>query len=892
MAIASGTRFNHYEILSRLGAGGMGEVYRARDIRLDREVAIKVLPPDVAKEADRLRRFEQEARAASALNHPNILTLYDIGAHDGAPYIVSELLEGCELREHLNDGPLPVRRAIDYALQITAGLAVAHDKGIVHRDLKPENLFVTNDGRVKILDFGLAKLKPKLGPSIDSEAQTMKPLTHPGMVMGTAGYMSPEQVRGLEVDQRSDIFSFGLILYEMLAGERAFIGLTVADLMTAILKEEPLEFSATNEQVSPALDRIMRRCLEKKPEQRFHSAHDLGLALEVVATPNTSASVQTNLAPALQTADTPKRGGWRDYLGWIVAGICVLIAALALGIPWFNRAPPAAQAVRFKILPPDMTSFAEISFALSPDGRMLVFCAADSNGKRMLYLRPLNSFSAQPLLGTEGAAAPFWSPDSRSIAFYSEKKLKRVEVSGGSPQMVCAAENAGGGSWNRAGDIIIAPTGGGVLYRVPANGGAPITLTTLDQSRGEESHWLPQFLPDGDHFLYYASCRQTGQSGIYVSALSDNTTRPVLNTDFSAVYAAGHLLFVKNGALMGQSFDDRAVKLSGEPFLIAEQVRTFFIVPHLSVAENGTLAYQSGGTQTPQLVWFDRHGKQIGTVGEAADYSNPSLAPDEKRIAVCIRDAKTKVRDIWLFDLMRGAKSRFTFDPAEDLNPTWSTDGSRIFFSSSRKGPRDLYQKRVDAADDEEIIYASSDIKNVEAISPDGRFLLYNTNPGSNDHSTKNDLWFMPMDGERIPKPYLKTQFNEDQADISPDGRWIAYRSDESGREEIYVATFPQIGGKWQISSGGGDEPRWRRDGKELFFTVGDRKVMSAEVKTNSAAFETSVPTILFETQLGNLGRNRYVVTGDGRRFLVSARLDDPALPINIVLNWTAELKK
>jgi serine/threonine protein kinase len=892
MAIAPGTRFNHYEILSTIGAGGMGEVYRARDTRLDREVAIKVLPPDVAKDTGRLRRFEQEARAASALNHPNILTVYDIGTHDNAPFMVSELLEGCELRELLNDGALPVRRAIDYAQQITAGLAVAHEKGIVHRDLKPENLFVTKDGRVKILDFGLAKLKPqKLSQGVHSEAVTMKPLTHPGMVMGTAGYMSPEQVRGLEVDQRSDIFSFGLILYEMLSGERAFIGITVADLMSAILREEPLEFSATNEQISPALDRIVRRCLEKKPEQRFHTAHDLGYALEAVAMSKQSGAVQTDVMTAIETSGSPKRSDWRDYLGWLIAGLFALIAALTLSMSWFNRSQPAAQAARFSILPPDKTNFSEISFALSPDGRMLAFCAADANGKTQLFLRPLNSFDAQPLSGTQGAALPFWSPDGRSIAFYSDSKLKRIDISGGSVQTLCAAENAGGGTWNSAGDLIISPSGG-ELYRLSANGGVPTPLTTLDKSRGEQSHWLPQFLPDGQHFLYYASCRQAGQSGIYVSSLTDKTVRLVLSTDHNALYASGHLLLVKDGALMGQTFDSRAMKLSGEPFLIAEQVRSFFLIPHLTASQNGILAYQSGGAKTPQLVWFDRNGKQLGTVGEAADFSNPSLAPDENRIAVCIRDPQTKMRDIWLFDLTRGAKSRFTFDPAEDLNPVWSTDGSRIYFSSSRKGPRDLYQKRVNAAEEEEIFYASAEIKNVEDISPDGRFLLYNTNPSTPNNTSRNDLWLLPLEGERVPKPFLKLQFNEDQADISPDGRLVVYRSDESGTEEIYVATFPQIGGKWQVSSGGGDEPRWRRDGKELYFTVRDRKLMAAEVKTNSGSVEIGVPTLLFETQLSNLGRNRYVVTGNGQKFLVSARLDETVVPINVVLNWTSEIKK
>src|SRR5262249_32328938 len=404
--------------------------------------------------------------------------------------------------------------------------------------------------------------------------------------------------------------------------------------------------------------------------------------------------------------------------------------------------------------------------------------------------------------------------------------------------------------------------------------------------------WLPQFLPDGQHFLYYASSKQAGQSGLYVGSLSDKAVQQVLRTDYNAVYAAGYLLFVRNGTLMGQAFDTRALKLVGEPFLIAEQVRRFFIIPHLSVAESGTLVFQSGGVQTPQLVWFDRSGKQLGMIGEPANYSNPSLAADDKRLAVSIRDSKITKRDIWLFDLARGAKQRFTFDPADDLNPVWSKDGSRIFFTSDRKGQRDIFTKKVNAAEEEELIYASSEIKNVCDLSPDGRLLLYNTNPTSSNNATKSDLWLLPLEGDRNPKPFLKTQFNEDQAVISPNGRWVAYRSDESGRDEIYVATFPQLSGRWQVSVDGGAEPQWRRDGKELFFTDAGRKLMAATVKTNSSAFETEAPKLLFETPLSVSGRNSFVVTGDGQRFLVITRLEDTLAPINVALNWTAEVKK
>jgi eukaryotic-like serine/threonine-protein kinase len=887
MSIAAGTRLGPYEILAPLGAGGMGEVWRARDTRLDRTVALKVLPADFANDTDRLKRFEQEARATSALNHPNILTVHDFGSHQGAPYLVAELLEGEELRAQLNEGALSVRKAIEYAQQIAAGLAAAHEKGIVHRDLKPENLFVTKDGRVKILDFGLAKLKPqKLVGGVDSEAATLKPLTNPGVVMGTVGYMSPEQVRGQETDQRSDIFSFGMILYEMLSGKRAFSGVSLADVMSAILKEDPPELSTMNAKIPLAMDKLVRRCLEKRPEQRFHSAHDLGYALEAVAAPSSSGFEQTNVVRALETTTLAKPGGWRARI-WVIATGMLALVLLTLVLAWFNRAQPAALTVRFTLLSPEKTRFAEPSFALSPDGRQLAFCATDATEKTLLYLRPLNSFSAQPLAGTEGAVLPFWSPDSRSIAFFSAGKLKRIEVSGGAPQTLCDVSNAGGGAWNQAGEIIMAPINGGPLYRVPATGGVPTVLTKVDPSRF--SHWLPQFLPGDQHFLFYAIGKQAGQSGIYVGSLSDQVTQQVLSTDQGAVYAAGYLLFVRNGALMGQPFDTSRLKLVGEPFLIAEQVKTTSIVPRVSAAENGTLVFQSGGIQLPQLVWFDRSGKQLGTIGETADYSNPSLTQDGKRLAVGVRDPQTEKRDIWLFDLGRGAKSRFTFDPADDLNSVWSKDGSQIFFSSDRKGQRDIFQKKVNAAQDEEVLYTSPEIKNVCDLSPDGRLLLYNTNQGTNN---SNDLWLLPLEGERTPKPFLKTQFIEDQAVISPDGRWVAYRSSESGRDEIYVATFPQLSGKWQVSVDGGAEPQWRRDGNELFFTDAGRKLMAAEVKTGSGGFETTVPKLLFETPLTAPGRNRFVVSSDGQRFLVITRLEDTLAPINVVVNWLAEVKK
>ncbi len=589
-----------------------------------------------------------------------------------------------------------------------------------------------------------------------------------------------------------------------------------------------------------------------------------------------------------------KRNGWPDFsIAWIAAGVFALLAVVTLGFAYFKGRQPESQVVRFTQFVPEITNLVGAGFAISPNGQLLAFPTADATGKIMLYLRPLNSFSTQALPNTENARLPFWSPDSRSIGFFSEDKLKRIDLSGGPSQTLCEAKNFGGGTWNRAGDILFSRES--VLYRVPAKGGVPSALTTLDATREERFQGFPQFLPDGEHFLYFSGSRQPAHTGIYVGSVSGNVTKLVLNTEHTAVYASSYLLFSRNNVLMGQAFDITTWKLMGEAFPISGQVKFYDnSAKHMiSASENGVLAFQGGTGQSPQLIWYDRTGRRLGSLGEPADYSNPSLSPDNKRLAVGIRDPITRKRDIWLFDLARGAKSRFTSDAADDLDPAWSNDGSKIFFTSDRKGQRDLYEKKVDAAGEGELLYTSPEIKNVNDLSPDGRWLIYDLNPDSKS-KTKNDLWLLPLEGERQPQVYLQTQFNEDQSAISPDGRWVAYTSEESGKYEVYVATFPQPDRKWQVSVAGGAWPRWRQDGKELFFNDGDTKLMAVEVKTSSGSFETGVPKLLFQAPFNiNPGRNRYVVTRDGQRFLVIARLEDTAAaPLNVVVNWLAEVKR
>ena len=749
--LAPGTKLGRYEIRSHLGAGGMGEVYRARDTQLGRDVAIKVLPSTFSVDQDRLRRFEQEASAASALNHPNILVVHDIAAHDGTPYVVSELLEGETLRKRIGGTPLAQRRAIDYALQIANGLAAAHEKGIVHRDLKPDNIFIINDGRVKILDFGLAKLTQLDANQSQTEIPTRRVDTDPGVVMGTVGYMSPEQLKGRQVDQRSDIFSFGAILYEMISGRRAFHGESAAETMSAILKEDPPELSDTNKSISPALERLVNHCLEKKPEARFHSACDLAFALEALSG-SAAVSGQTT---AMAAQFTPSR--FSKFLPWIVAGVFALVSIVMLPfvISSLRRAPARLNVIRSAILPPENANFtARNSFAVSPDGLRFAFVARGPGGQTMLWVRSLDSLTAQPLTGTDGVVAqspPFWSPDSRFIGFVAGGKVKKIDASGGPPQTLCDALNARGGTWNRDGVIVFAPDVSGPLHRVSATGGASTAVTRLDESRRQITHRFPYFLPDGHHFLYrvgvIVSAALSEGNGVYLGSLESNEQKLILRTDTTAAYASGHLLFAREGTLMAQPFDEKSLQVTGDAFPIAERVQLDFASTRaiFSVSENGILAFQSGiarGDYT-QLMWFDRSGKQLGQVSEPTLYVQPRLSPDGQKVAVAIFDIQAGSTDIWLYELAHNVATRLTFDPAFDSNPLWLPDGSRLVFNSTRKGAGDIYQKASSGAGSEEVLFESNENKVVTACSADGRFVAYTNS--ETKANTKQDLWILPL---------------------------------------------------------------------------------------------------------------------------------------------------
>ncbi len=881
----------------------MGEVYRARDSRLDRDVAIKVLPSELSTDTDRLRRFEQEAKATSALNHPNILTVFDIGEHNGAPFIVAEMLDGEELRARLDEGSIPLRKTIDYAQQIVSGLSAAHEKGIVHRDLKPENIFITTDDRVKILDFGLAKLREPKTQIHGSEDATRRALTDPGIVMGTAGYMSPEQVRGQTVDPRSDIFSFGAILYEMLTGRRAFDGESIVELMHSILKDDVPELEDSGSRIPPALDKMMRRCLEKKPDHRFHSAHDLGFALDAVASPTSSSGFElTTAARSLSDVSDSGRHNWLGRAGWITAAL-FLISTLILGSLYLGREQSRGQIMRFGIVPPEKTSFSE-SFALSPDGQLIAFVTRGAAGETSLWIRPFTSIDARQLPGTEGAAFPFWSPDSRTVGFFAAAKLKKIDAAGGPTQTIAdASGDPRGGTWTPGGIIIFSPHTTSPLMRVAAAGGAVSEFTTLDTEAGQTSHRWASVLPDGKHVLYFGRGGSADKQGIYATAIDSPQPIFLIASAVAAAYTeskgAGYLLFVREGTLMAQPFDAGRLTLSGEATPLVQNLLSFpgELGPTAYAAFSasaGNLIYRTGDQQTTRLIWYDRSGKSLGAVTESGGYHEPSLSRDGTKVLFGRNDGVSP-QDIYLQDLLRGNATRLTFDPEADGTALFSPDETQVVFFSNRLGKNGIYRKSASGAGNDELLMSDENGGAYpDSWSPDGNYVVYDRNGGTR---TKVDLWILPMTGEAKPFAYLETVFEEAHAQFSPDGRWVAYASNESGKSEIYVQSFPIGGGKWQVSTAGGDQPQWRADGKEIFYVAPDRSLMAVALANGSTSLEIGRPEVLFQTTMPLSGitddRNNYVTAKDGQRFLVNTLADTGNLqPLIMVLNWAGEIKK
>ena len=897
-SFAPGTRLGAYEILGPLGAGGMGEVWRARDTRLNREVAIKTLPASFAADPDRLQRFAHEIRATSTLNHPNILTVYDTGHHQGAPFTVAELLDGEDLRAALANGALAPRQALDLARQIALGLAAAHERGIVHRDLKPENVFITGDGRVKILDFGLAKLRPRAHAEAATELASRRAITHPGTVMGTVGYMSPEQVRGEDVDHRSDLFSLGAILYEMLSGRRAFHSDSTPETMTAILKHDPPSLLETDTAMAPGVERIVRRCLEKKPERRFQTASDLGFALEST-TPSSGSQNAMPRTPADERELRPVRRSRAAAIAAIVFG-AALAASLPLAWAHWREAPAAdvGRPIRLALPLPDHTSLG--TMAVSPDGRWLAF-AGVTGGRAQLFLRGLDGLTSQPIAGTDGAALPFWSPDSRWIGFFAAGKLRKVEVSGGPVTTLCEAGTSGGGTWNRDGVVLFTTLGFGIM-RVSSAGGEAALLMAYDRSQLEWNYTAPSFLPDGQHFVFNISSARREVSGVYLGSLAGSLKRQLLNTQEAALLVTSarpedaSLIFAREGALIAQRFDLRQLALAGEPVAIADRVgrvaNTFRA--NFSASSTGVLVYDpSPRRQVKQFAWLDRRGQRLPAPGFEGGWSGVWLSPDETRVAVD-RAGDADVRDVWVHDIASGRTSRFTFDTADDVQPTWSPDGSRIAWGSNREGTFNLYEKAASGAGQDTMLLKTPLLKVPTDWSLDGRFIVFYLI----DPKTRRDVWVLPLTGDRTPFAFAQGPGNETGGRISPDGRWLAYSSDETGAWEIYVESFPAGGGRQQVSAPGGVGPHWRRDGRELFYYASDGKLMAMAVKGSTepgAGFEAGPPTPLFEFHSGSGLQTvaPYSASADGQRFLVNLLADESkGEPLVAIVNWAAALSR
>jgi serine/threonine protein kinase len=862
----------------------MGEVYLADDLNLNRKVALKFLPDVFAADPERMARFEREAKLLASLNHPNIAAIYGLEQAAGKRFLVLEFVEGETLAQMLTKGPLPVEEALGVCRQIAEGLEAAHEKGVIHRDLKPANVMIAAGDKIKILDFGLAKALSDETQSVDSsQSPTLtEAMTRPGVILGTAAYMSPEQAKGKTVDKRSDIWAFGCILYECLTGKRVFEGETVTETLAAILKGEP-DWQALPAPTPPNIRFVLRRCLEKDISRRFHSAADLRIEIEEYLANPTGASVPEIVAVTAHHK-------LRERLAWGVAVVLLVAALTVLGVLYFRLASVEAPETRLEVNTPPTSQ--PTSLALSPDGRRLVFVASSEDQQR-LWLRPLDAVTAQPLAGTEGGKYPFWSPDSRSIGFFAEGKLKRIDIAGGPPQVLASVSIGEGGAWNRDGVIVFASSWPGPLYRVTDSGGDPVAITRLDPPR-QISHYFPQFLPDGRHLLFYA---EGANQGIYLASLDSAESKRLIGTDTAAAYAPpGYLLFMRQGTLFAQHFDAARGELSGDPVQVADSVAfdTINKIVGFSVSETGMLAYRTGGGSRRQLAWFDRSGKEVGTLGAPDENAlqNPELSPDGHRVGV--DRAVQGNQDVWLIETTRGVASRFTFDPANDGYLIWSPDGSRIAFTSNRKGTYNLYQKASSGAGNDELLLESSLNKSPNDWSPDGRFLLY----VQVDKKTGFDLWVLPLFGECKPFPFVNTIFVERSGQFSPDGRWVAYESNESGRYEVYVQPFPGPGGKWQVSTGGGIEPRWHRNGKELFYIAPDGKLMAAPIQRAGQTLEAGAPVSLFQTRIvggGSLNANRqqYAVSPDGQRFLINITVDEStASPITIVTNWARALKK
>jgi len=896
MPIATGTRLGPYEIVAPVGAGGMGEVYRGTDTRLDRVVALKILPSHLSSNAELRERFDREARAISSLSHPHICTLYDVGHHAGTDYLVMEFVEGESLAERLAKGPLPIEQVFRYGIEIAEALDKAHRSGIVHRDLKPSNIMITKSG-VKLLDFGLAKMAVGPPPSAaltgaGAGPTLQKPVTQEGTILGTFQYMAPEQLEGLEADARTDIFAFGTVLYEMATGRRAFEAKTKTSLIAAIVDRDPPPISSIQPLTPPAFERVVKTCLAKDPDDRWQSARDVANELRWI---------QQGAAVAAPIVRRRKSSEW---IAWAVA-LAALIATGALAVLYHRATAEPPQSVQSAILPPEKTAFAfrgpTGGFALSPDGRRIALIVS-AEGKTMLWLRPLNALSAQPLLGTEGAAFPFWSPDGRFIAFFANSKLKKIDVSGGPPQVLCdVGSQPRGGTWSKDGIILFAANTRDPISKVAASGGTPSPVTQLAKS--DFSHRFPSFLPDGRHFLYVAqtfggnasSGSPSSRNIVCVGSLERSERRSLFPSNGAAVYSPpGYVVFPRERTLYAQRFDAGKLRPEGEAFSIADSVQTFpgTLTAMFSLSNTGVLAYERSENITGlQLVWMDRNGKEIEALTPPGDYNHPSLSHDGKRIAYEQQDPGAGA-DIWVLDLARRVPTRLTFEPEDETNPIWSPDDSKIAYGALQTSGSVTFavlEKASTGTAAAEVLWSTNGIVFPSQWPFEGTILHWSIEPKSQNSFDIGQLSLQ----NRTSIPLIASRFDDVAPKLSADGRWLAYAANVSGAMEIYIEPYPPSGAKWQVSNGGGSMPRWRRDGKELFFRANDDRLMSVTINATAHGLEISTPSPLFQTHMRQALGFQYDVSADGKKFLMNvAKGGDDRTTVTLVTNWAAELKR
>ncbi|MGC2764359.1 MAG: protein kinase [Candidatus Acidiferrum sp.] len=876
MALAAGSRLGPYEVVGPLGAGGMGEVYRARDTRLDRTVAIKILPVQFTADAAARQRFEREAKTISGLNHPNICVLYDVGHQDGVDYLVMEYVEGETLAQRLEKGPLPLEQVMKYGAQIAEALETAHRNGIVHRDLKPGNVMLTATG-TKLLDFGLAKATAPLATLATlTGVSPMSPVTQQGMIVGTFQYMSPEQVEGKELDGRSDIFSLGAVLYEMLTGKRAFEGKTQLSVASSILEREPETISALKPVTPPALERAIQRCLQKNPDERWQSARDLAIELKWVGRSGSQASAVTK-------APSWKRNAW---LAWL---LCVVMAGalLTAAVLWRSgKSAPEPTMIFSAPLP-----FAVRDMAMGPNGHTVAVAAHQEGAKKgLIWLYEIGADEARSLAGTEGGNFPFWAPDGKALGFFADGKLKRIDLPSGPVQVLADAPAGRGGTWNRDGVIIFTPTGRlqSQILRVPASGGTPSLVVGREPGLGGGSQRWPVFLPDGKHFLFLsATIAAYGHNdGVYLGNLDTKEFRLVVKTEGPTVYASpGYLLYLRDRAILAQHFDLKAMQVSGEPVAVAKdpQFLPRILRAAFSAVNTDALLVQKGGNVSlSRLTWFTREGKELGTIGEPQVYANPQIAQNGRHVVVDQTDTGSQNTDIWTYEVQGGGAKRLTFDPALDATPMWSPDGEKVVFTSSRGSAFNLYMKEANGAQEEKVICESESDKYPNSWSRDGKHILY---------QEELDLKYLTLP-EMKSAPFLKGPATLKNAQFSPDGKWVAYDSNESGKWEVYVTSFPDAHGKWQVSSGGGEQPRWRGDGKEMFYLAPDAKIVAVPVTVKAGAgFDPGTPVALFQTNpketLATSEQAIYDVDPSGQKFLVNTLVKGGDVqPMTVILHW------